>query len=69
MNAGTAGSGRIFLALLRRDLRVARRELPSFLVRTTMQPLLRAVQSHGSVPRGFRHQHRPRRHGRLLRHA
>ena len=31
---------RIFLALLRRDMRVARRELPSFLVRTTLQPLL-----------------------------
>src|SRR5262245_26731769 len=31
---------RIFGALLRRDMRVARRELPSFLVRTMMQPLL-----------------------------
>jgi ABC-2 type transport system permease protein len=30
----------VFLALLRRDLRVARKELPFFLVRTTMQPLL-----------------------------
>jgi ABC-2 type transport system permease protein len=28
------------VALLRRDLRVARRELPSFLIRTTLQPLL-----------------------------
>jgi ABC-2 type transport system permease protein len=33
----TAG---IFGALLRRDLRVARRELPQFLVRTTMQPFM-----------------------------
>jgi ABC-2 type transport system permease protein len=31
---------RVFGALLRRDLRVARRELPSFLLRTTLQPLL-----------------------------
>jgi ABC-2 type transport system permease protein len=33
-------AGRVFLALLSRDLRVARRELPFFLIRTTMQPLL-----------------------------
>jgi len=31
---------RVFLALLSRDMRVARRELPFFLIRTTMQPLL-----------------------------
>ncbi len=30
----------VFAALLRRDVRVARRELPSFLVRTIMQPVL-----------------------------
>jgi ABC-2 type transport system permease protein len=30
----------VFAALLRRDLRVARRELPFFLLRTTMQPLM-----------------------------
>jgi ABC-2 type transport system permease protein len=30
----------VFLALLRRDLRVARKEIGFFLVRTTMQPLL-----------------------------
>jgi len=30
----------VFLALLRRDLRVARKEIAFFLVRTTMQPLL-----------------------------
>ena len=34
----TAGS--VFFALLRRDLRVARKEIVFFLVRTTMQPLL-----------------------------
>jgi ABC-2 type transport system permease protein len=33
-------AGRVFLALLSRDLRVARRELPFFLIRTIMQPLL-----------------------------
>lgn len=33
-------AGRVFLALLRRDVRVARRELPFFLIRTIMQPLL-----------------------------
>lgn len=30
----------VFLALLRRDMRVARKELAFFLIRTTMQPLL-----------------------------
>jgi ABC-2 type transport system permease protein len=34
--AQRATAGRIFVALLRRDMRVARRELPSFLVRTTL---------------------------------
>jgi ABC-2 type transport system permease protein len=33
-------SGRVFLALLSRDIRVTRRELPFFLVRTIMQPML-----------------------------
>lgn len=33
----------VFFAMLRRDIRVARRELPFFLVRTTMQPLLLMV--------------------------
>jgi ABC-2 type transport system permease protein len=33
-------ASRVFLALLRRDMRVARRELVYFLLRTTMQPLL-----------------------------
>src|SRR5438477_904994 len=30
----------VFIALLRRDMRVARRELPFFLLRTTLQPLM-----------------------------
>ncbi|HZF73509.1 MAG TPA: ABC transporter permease [Gemmatimonadaceae bacterium] len=30
----------VFVALLRRDMRVARRELPFFLLRTTLQPLM-----------------------------
>ena len=34
------GARRVFAALLSRDLMVARRELPYFLVRTTLQPLL-----------------------------
>jgi ABC-2 type transport system permease protein len=36
----TANESAVFFALLRRDIRVARKELPFFLVRTTMQPLL-----------------------------
>jgi ABC-2 type transport system permease protein len=48
MNASPSAAGaaarvhpsRVFGALLRRDVRVARRELPSFLLRTTLQPLL-----------------------------
>jgi ABC-2 type transport system permease protein len=35
-----ARSSSVFLALLRRDVRVARKELAFFLLRTTMQPLL-----------------------------
>ena len=31
---------KVFLALLSRDARVTRRELPFFLIRTTMQPLM-----------------------------
>ncbi|MGH9423966.1 MAG: ABC transporter permease, partial [Thermoanaerobaculia bacterium] len=31
---------RVFFAILRRDLTVARRELPYFLVRTALQPIL-----------------------------
>jgi ABC-2 type transport system permease protein len=36
----TVSSTSVFFALLRRDLRVARKEIVFFLVRTTMQPLL-----------------------------
>jgi ABC-2 type transport system permease protein len=36
-------ASQIFVAMLRRDLRVARRELPFFLLRTTMQPLMLMV--------------------------
>jgi ABC-2 type transport system permease protein len=37
---GTAHPFTVFVALLQRDVRVARRELPYFLVRTVMQPVL-----------------------------
>jgi ABC-2 type transport system permease protein len=44
----------VFLALLRRDVRVARRELPYFLVRTVMQPVLFLVVFGFLLPRmGF----------------
>jgi ABC-2 type transport system permease protein len=36
----TVSEAQVFGALLSRDLQVARRELGSFLVRTTLQPLL-----------------------------
>ncbi|MEO6444148.1 MAG: hypothetical protein ABIZ91_04360 [Gemmatimonadaceae bacterium] len=39
-NRPPASPAAVFAALLRRDIRVARRELPSFLVRTIMQPVL-----------------------------
>ena len=41
-NAGRqrVSRSRVFLALLQRDLRVARKELPFFLIRTSLQPLL-----------------------------
>ena len=40
MSDQTVSSAAVFGALLRRDMRVARRELPYFLVRTLMQPVL-----------------------------
>ena len=44
----------VFWALLRRDVRVARRELPSFLVRTIMQPVLFIIVFGYLLPRmGF----------------
>jgi ABC-2 type transport system permease protein len=45
---------RVFLALLRRDLRVARREIVFFLLRTALQPLLFVVVFGALLPRmGF----------------
>jgi ABC-2 type transport system permease protein len=38
--SGTAHPLTVFVALLQRDVRVARRELPYFLVRTVLQPIL-----------------------------
>jgi len=38
-----ASAARVFGALLRRDVRVARKELPSFLLRTTLQPIMFTV--------------------------
>jgi ABC-2 type transport system permease protein len=47
-------NGRIFLALFLRDVCVARRELPYFLLRTTLQPLLFIVVFGMLLPRmGF----------------
>jgi ABC-2 type transport system permease protein len=44
----------VFTALLRRDMRVARRELPFFLLRTTMQPLMFVIVFGYLLPRmGF----------------
>jgi len=40
MNEQTVSTFRVFMALLRRDVTVARRELVFFLIRTTMQPVL-----------------------------
>ena len=49
--------GRSFFALLRRDMRVARKELAFFLVRTTMQPLLFLVVFGYLLPKmSFRRQ-------------
>ena len=39
-HSNNASASSVFFALLARDIRVARKELPFFLVRTTMQPLL-----------------------------
>jgi ABC-2 type transport system permease protein len=51
---GTARPATVFLALMRRDVRVLRRELPYFLVRTVMQPLLFIVVFGALLPKmGF----------------
>jgi len=50
---------RVFMAILLRDLTVARRELPYFLVRTALQPILFVVvfgfllPKMGMIPRGY----------------
>ena len=50
---------RVFFAILLRDVTVARRELPYFLIRTTLQPILFAIvfgfllPKMGLVPRAF----------------
>jgi ABC-2 type transport system permease protein len=49
--AQRATAGRIFLALFLRDISVARRELPYFLLRTTLQPLLFIVVFGLLLPR------------------
>src|SRR6185295_12400928 len=40
LTARTVTSAQVFRALLKRDFRVAMRELPFFLLRTTLQPLM-----------------------------
>jgi ABC-2 type transport system permease protein len=50
----TVAPSKVFLALLRRDVIVARKELPFFLVRTIMQPLLFIIVFGALLPRmGF----------------
>jgi ABC-2 type transport system permease protein len=50
---------RVFMAILLRDITVARRELPYFLVRTALQPILLVVvfgfllPKMGMIPRGY----------------
>jgi len=52
--ATEAAPAAVFLALLRRDVRVVRRELPYFLVRTVMQPMLFIVVFGWLLPKmGF----------------
>ncbi len=54
MTRSTVTSTTVFLALLRRDVRVARRELPFFLLRTIMQPLMFIIVFGYLLPRmGF----------------
>ena len=50
----TVAASRVFLALMRRDVRVMRRELPYFLVRTIMQPMMFVIVFGFILPRlGF----------------
>jgi ABC-2 type transport system permease protein len=55
----TVSPARVFFAILLRDVTVARRELPYFLIRTTLQPLLFVtvfgflMPKMGLIPHGF----------------
>ena len=51
MNDEPVAPSRVFLAILLRDVTVARRELPYFLVRTTLQPLLFVIVFGFLLPR------------------
>ena len=59
MNDAPVAPSRVFAALLLRDITVARRELPYFLVRTTLQPLLFVIvfgfllPKMGLIPHGY----------------
>jgi len=59
VNDAPVAPSRVFAALLLRDITVARRELPYFLVRTTLQPLLFVIvfgyllPKMGLIPRGY----------------
>lgn len=59
MSARAVSSGAVFGALLRRDVHVAMRELPFFLLRTTLQPLMFVIvfgyllPKMGFVQRGY----------------
>ena len=55
----TVSPARVFSAILLRDVTVARRELPYFLIRTTLQPILFVIvfgflmPRMGLIPRNF----------------
>ena len=51
MSESPVSTSRVFLALLRRDVTVARRELVFFLIRTAMQPLLFVIIFGFVMPR------------------
>jgi len=59
MNDDLVAPWRVFLAILLRDVTVARRELPYFLVRTTLQPLMFVIvfgfllPKMGLIPHGY----------------
>ena len=54
LRARVVAPSKVFFALLRRDVTVARKELPFFLVRTIMQPLLFIIVFGALLPRmGF----------------